>query len=125
MPGEIAEKFHCDEKFLGQLNPGKNGTALKPGDQLRVPNVEPFDLDAVKNLKPGSELSAEAANEMQDEAETGSPSPAATDSVGIKVDVKTNMLGVIVRLSPVEEMMKKPSTPSPLVAPGVESPVKV
>ena len=22
---EIAEKFHCDEKFLGELNPGKNG----------------------------------------------------------------------------------------------------
>jgi lipoprotein-anchoring transpeptidase ErfK/SrfK len=97
---EIAEKFHCDEKFLGELNPGKNGATLKPGDQLRVPNVEPFELEAVKNLKPGSELRADAANEMPDEAETApsetSPSPAgdATSSVRIKVDVKTNMLGV-------------------------------
>jgi lipoprotein-anchoring transpeptidase ErfK/SrfK len=97
---EIAEKFHCDEKFLGELNPGKNGTALKPGDQLRVPNVETFDLEAVKNLKPGSELTADAANEMPDEAETApsetAPSPAgsATGSVRVKIDVKTNMLGV-------------------------------
>lgn len=94
---EMAEKFHVDEKFLGELNPGKNGTTLKPGDQLRVPNVEPFELEAVKNLQPGSELTADVANEMQDEAETtASPSPAAeaTASVRIKVDVKTNMLGV-------------------------------
>src|SRR5881398_3498045 len=48
---EIAEKFHCDEKFLGELNPGKNGGALKPGEQVRVPNVEPFELGAVKDLK--------------------------------------------------------------------------
>jgi lipoprotein-anchoring transpeptidase ErfK/SrfK len=92
---EIAEKFHCDEKFLGELNPGKNGTALKPGDQLRVPNVEPFDLETVKNLKPGSELTPDVANEMSEEAETtASPAGDATGSVRIKVDVKTNMLGV-------------------------------
>jgi lipoprotein-anchoring transpeptidase ErfK/SrfK len=91
---EIAEKFHCEEKFLGELNPGKNGTTLKPGDQLRVPNVEPFDLEAVKNLQPGSELTADLANEMPDEAETSSPAGGATGSVRIKVDVKTNMLGV-------------------------------
>jgi lipoprotein-anchoring transpeptidase ErfK/SrfK len=92
---EIAEKFHVDQKFLSELNPGKNGTTLKPGDQLGVPNVEPFDLEAVKNLKPGSELSADAANEMPDETETAaSPAGDATSSVRIKVDVKTNMLGV-------------------------------
>jgi lipoprotein-anchoring transpeptidase ErfK/SrfK len=91
---EIAEKFHCEEKFLGELNPGKNGTTLKPGDQLRVPNVEPFDLEVVKNLQPGSELTADLANEMPDEAETSSPAGGATGSVRIKVDVKTNMLGV-------------------------------
>jgi lipoprotein-anchoring transpeptidase ErfK/SrfK len=91
---EIAEKFHVDEKFLGQLNPGKNGATLKAGDEVNVPNVEPFDLDAVKNLKPGSEITADAANEMPDEPESGSPAGAVADSVRIKVDVKTNMLGV-------------------------------
>ncbi len=91
---EIAEKFHCDQKFLGELNAGKNGAALKAGDQLRVPDVEAFELEAVKNLKPGSELTADLANEMPDEAENASPASGATSSVSIKVDVKTTMLGV-------------------------------
>ena len=60
---EIAEKFHCDEKFLGELNPGKNGGALKPGDEVRVPNVEAFELDAVKDMKPGSEIAPVVAND--------------------------------------------------------------
>lgn len=50
----IAEKFHCDRDFLEQLNPGKT-KRIKAGDQLKVPNVEPFELRAVKDLKPGSE----------------------------------------------------------------------
>src|SRR5881392_3099790 len=31
---EIAEKFHVDQKFLGELNPGKNGATLKAGDEV-------------------------------------------------------------------------------------------
>lgn len=94
---EIAEKFHCDEKFLGELNPGKNGGALKPGGQLRVPNVEPFELDAVKDLKPGSEIAPEAANDIPDEPEQKpdpNSAPVAGAKTSVKVDVKTNMLGV-------------------------------
>src|SRR5438270_3207727 len=92
----IAEKFHCDPKFLGELNPGKNG-ALKPGDQVRVPNAEPFELGAVKGLKPGSEIAPQVANDIPDEPDqksdpNGEPTTAAKTSV--KVDVKTNMLGV-------------------------------
>jgi lipoprotein-anchoring transpeptidase ErfK/SrfK len=94
---EIAEKFHCDQKFLGELNPGKNGSALKPGDQVRVPNVEPFELDAVKDLKPGSEIAPEVANDIPDEPEQKpdpNREPAAAAKTSVKVDVKTNMLGV-------------------------------
>jgi len=94
---EIAEKFHCDEKFLGELNPGKNGGALKPGDQVRVPNVEPFELDAVKDLKPGSELAPQVANDIPDEPEQKADpnrEPAAVAKTKVEVDVKTNMLGV-------------------------------
>lgn len=47
----IAEKFHCDIDFLKELNPGKTGN-IKPGDRLRVPNVEPFDLAALKQPFP-------------------------------------------------------------------------
>src|SRR5438445_12158932 len=62
----LAEKFHCDVHFLEQLNPGKTKT-IKAGDQLKVPNVEPFELAAVKELKPGSEIGSRAANDLPDE----------------------------------------------------------
>jgi hypothetical protein len=50
-----AEKFHSDTHFLEQLNPGKL-KAIKAGDQLMVPNAEPFELASVKDIKPGSEI---------------------------------------------------------------------
>ncbi|PYJ61230.1 MAG: murein L,D-transpeptidase [Verrucomicrobia bacterium] len=93
----VAEKFHSDIHFLEQLNPGKL-KAIKPGDQLMVPNVEPFDLPSVKNIKPGSEISSQAANEMEDQSETQTPTPGesagAPGNVAIKIDTKTNMLQV-------------------------------
>ena len=116
---EIAEKFHCDEKFLGELNPGKNGGALKPGDQVRVPNVEPFELDAVKDLKPGSEIAPEVANDIPNEPEQKpdpNREPAAAAKTSVKVDVKTNMLGVfdgdkIIAAYPVTVGSKQTATP--------------
>src|SRR5437763_8593690 len=92
----IAEKFHCDPKFLGELNPGKN-SALKPGDQVRVPNAEPFELGAVKDLEPGSEIAPQVANDNPDEPEQKpdlNSEPTAAAKTSVKVDVKTNMLGV-------------------------------
>ena len=116
---EIAEKFHCDEKFLGELNPGKNGGALKPGDQVRVPNVEPFELGAVKDLKPGSEIAPEVANDIPDEPEqkpAPNREPAVAAKTSVKVDVKTNMLGVfdgdkIIAAYPVTVGSKQTATP--------------
>jgi lipoprotein-anchoring transpeptidase ErfK/SrfK len=101
----IAEKFHCDVHFLEQLNPGKT-KSIKPGDQLRVPNVEPFELETVKEIKPGSEINAPAANELpeepdktpaEQESSSQSPTAASTSSPStssVKIDTKTNMLGV-------------------------------
>jgi lipoprotein-anchoring transpeptidase ErfK/SrfK len=91
----IAERFHCDVRFLGELNPGKIKT-IKPGDHLKVPNVEPFEFASVKDLKPGSESPAPAANDIPEENETNNsntPAPG-TPLLAIKVDIKTNMLGV-------------------------------
>src|SRR5205809_4416970 len=100
----IAEKFHCDVHFLEQLNPGKMKT-LKPGDQIMVPNVEPFELASVKDIKPGSDVASKPANDMEDQPEqqngnTGSKNkessttePAAPP-VAVKIDSKTNMLEV-------------------------------
>lgn len=101
----IAEKFHCSRKFLEQLNPGKAKT-MKVGDQLKVPNVEPFDVAAVKQLKIGSEInSTSAANELGEEenapvasaAPSATPEEKSTDTptkVSLRVDTKTNELGV-------------------------------
>jgi lipoprotein-anchoring transpeptidase ErfK/SrfK len=92
----IAEKFHSDIHFLEQLNPGKL-KVLKAGDQLKVPNVEPFDLASVKDIQPGSETASQAANEIEDQPETQAPTPGesgAARNVATKVDTKTNMLGV-------------------------------
>jgi lipoprotein-anchoring transpeptidase ErfK/SrfK len=98
----IAEKFHCDIHFLELLNSGKT-KSIKPGDQLRVPNVEPFELGTVREIKPGSEINAPAANELPDEPDKtpaeqqpSSQSPAASSPSmsSVKIDTKTNMLGV-------------------------------
>jgi lipoprotein-anchoring transpeptidase ErfK/SrfK len=92
----IAEKFHSDVHFLEQLNPGKL-KGIKVGDQLKVPNVEPFELASVKDIKPGSETASQAANEIEDQPETQASTPGesgAPRNVSIKIDTKTNMLGV-------------------------------
>jgi lipoprotein-anchoring transpeptidase ErfK/SrfK len=93
----IAEKFHSDVHFLEQLNPNRM-KAIKPGDQITVPNVEPFDLASVKNIKPGSEVSSQAANEMEDQPGTQTPNPGETASapgnVAINIDTKMNVLEV-------------------------------
>jgi len=92
----IAEKFHTDVHFLEQLNPGKL-KGIKAGDQLKVPNVEPFELASVRDIKPGSETASQAANEVEDQPETQASTPGesgASRNVSIKIDTKTNMLGV-------------------------------
>jgi lipoprotein-anchoring transpeptidase ErfK/SrfK len=92
----IAEKFHSDIHFLEQLNPRKlNG--LKAGDQLKTPNVESFELASVKDIQPGSETASRAVNEVEDQTETQASTPAesaAPRNVSMRVDTKTNMLGV-------------------------------
>jgi lipoprotein-anchoring transpeptidase ErfK/SrfK len=85
----IAEKFHCDVRFLKELNPGKS---FKPGDQLKVPNVEPFDLAGVKNLQTGSEIQSLVANDLPEE--TATPNNQTPPVIAVKIDTKTNMLGV-------------------------------
>jgi peptidoglycan hydrolase-like protein with peptidoglycan-binding domain len=66
----IAEKFHCDLDFLKELNPTVT-EELKEGDQVTVPNVKPFELSAVKALKPGSEAAGIVANELGEQDEKG------------------------------------------------------
>ena len=95
----VAEKFHTDADFLAELNPGKTND-LKAGDIVTVPNVEPFDLSAVKSITPGSETTPQAANDVDDsdasipdtKKDSAAKEPPLT--ISVKVDTKTNMLTV-------------------------------
>ena len=95
----IAEKFHCDVGFLKELNPGK-AKAIKPGDHLKVPNVEPFEFAAVKDIKPGSEMNPDVANDLPDDSAGANQNPDQSvmpnspSMTSVKIDTKTNMLGV-------------------------------
>ena len=92
----IAEKFHSDIQFLEQVNARKL-KGIKAGDQLKVPNVEPFEVASVKDIQPGSETASQVANEVEDQPQIPASTPvqsAAPRNVSIKVDTKTNMLGV-------------------------------
>jgi lipoprotein-anchoring transpeptidase ErfK/SrfK len=99
----IAEKFHADVDFLAELNPGRT-KSIKAGDILRVPNVEPFELSTVKDLKPGSEVTAPAANDLDDESDAKSANPGkgakekstapAPPTTAVKIDTQTSMLTV-------------------------------
>ncbi|HSI14218.1 MAG TPA: L,D-transpeptidase family protein [Chthoniobacter sp.] len=41
----LTERYHCAPEFLAKINKGMNLEALKPGDEVRVPNVEPFVIE--------------------------------------------------------------------------------
>ena len=55
----VAERYHCSTDFLSRLNPGVRFGKLNPGDQVRVPNVEPFkveEMPATGNLPEREEF---------------------------------------------------------------------
>jgi lipoprotein-anchoring transpeptidase ErfK/SrfK len=41
----VGERYHSDPDFLAKINKGKDLEKLKPGDIVRVPNVEPFKIE--------------------------------------------------------------------------------
>src|SRR5262249_45200158 len=85
-----------DVHFLEHLNPGKL-KKIRLGDQLMVPNVEPFELASVKDIQPGSETSPQPVNEIEDQSEAQAPTPGESEAprnVSVKIDTKTNILGV-------------------------------
>jgi len=54
----VAERFHSAEEYIKKLNPGMDWERLEPGDELKVPNVLPFEIENVKELqlKPNKAL---------------------------------------------------------------------
>ena len=41
----LTERYHCAPEFLVKINKGMNLEKLKPGDTVRVPNVEAFKIE--------------------------------------------------------------------------------
>ncbi len=46
----LTERFHCAESLLEHLNPGMNLQKLAVGDTVKVPAVEPFEIETLKSL---------------------------------------------------------------------------
>lgn len=102
----ISEKFHADPDFLKELNPGVKPESLKEGDQLTVPNVEPFELATVKDLKPGealkkdepgaadTEATAGRQKEKEDSKKGDSADEKPSEKVAIHINTGENMLEV-------------------------------
>lgn len=43
----VTERYHCAPSLIAKLNPGLKLNGLKPGDTVRVPNVEPFVIESL------------------------------------------------------------------------------
>jgi lipoprotein-anchoring transpeptidase ErfK/SrfK len=80
----IAEKFHTDVDFLVELNPGRMGS-IQAGDTLMVPNVEPFDLSALR----ASKAEANGPKTVKE-----NPANETAPEVEVRVNIKEHMLTV-------------------------------
>ncbi len=65
MEGCICEKFHCTRRLLARLNPGIRLSALRQGQTINVPNIQPFPAPDVDFGVPGG-LSAVIAADKAD-----------------------------------------------------------
>ena len=72
----ISERYHADPAFIRKLNSGQNLNNLKLGSTIRVPNVQPFQIESVQ---PVPDLP---------------PRPEFAQRI-IKVDTKNRMLDLV------------------------------
>ena len=47
----VAERYHSAETYIQKLNPGMDWEHLEPGDELKVPNVLPFEIEKIREAK--------------------------------------------------------------------------
>ncbi len=46
----VCERYHCGADLLMKINPGADLEKLKPGDDVRVPNVAPFKIEEINSI---------------------------------------------------------------------------
>jgi len=72
----VAERYHADPALIQKLNPGTNLNNLRIGSMVRVPNVQPFQIESIQ-----------AVPDLP-------PKPEVAQRV-IKVDTKNRMLDLV------------------------------
>lgn len=60
----VSERFHCDQKYLAELNPGVGEATA--GAVLRVPDVEPFRIEDLPALAKGKRAPSPAPPPVRD-----------------------------------------------------------
>ena len=59
----VAERYHAEQDFLRKLNPGMDLEKLQPGDTVKVPNVQPFEIEKLtEKFIPANPAFADAAD---------------------------------------------------------------
>jgi lipoprotein-anchoring transpeptidase ErfK/SrfK len=46
----VSERFHADPDFIRKLNAGHDSGKLKAGNKIRVPNVQPFQIESIQTV---------------------------------------------------------------------------
>jgi lipoprotein-anchoring transpeptidase ErfK/SrfK len=72
----VSERYHADPAFIRKLNPGQNLSNLKIGSTIRVPNIQPFQIESIQ---PVPDLP---------------PRPEFAQRI-IKIDTKNRMLDLV------------------------------
>ncbi len=96
----VAEMYHCDLKFLKELNPDLASTRLETGSTLRVPAVTPFRMADVTALE----------KKRADEAKSRK---AAAATSATPLDTASGEAEVVATSDPTQQPTPEP-TPAPL-----------
>jgi len=80
----VAERFHCDQNFLHELNPEITSDDIPVGTNLRVPDVEEFKIEDVgaleKQRRDDQKKAAASASPQAPESPSATPASTATPS---------------------------------------------
>jgi lipoprotein-anchoring transpeptidase ErfK/SrfK len=87
----VAEKFHADIDYLRELNPQIASRDVKEGDVVKVPNVTPFEIGALKqkNGKSDDVANRKDANELEEQSES---EKNGADGVALHINTAQSML---------------------------------
>ena len=102
----VAERFHCDQKYLVELNPGVAEAVA--GVALRVPDVEPFRIEDLPELAKGKRIPPLAPSAAPE------PQPASYD-LNQAIPAGGSGVGEVLAAAPAPAPAPTPQpTPEPL-----------